>query len=265
MFPTGRLADVRDRSAQLAAELAELASPRHDTTDAPAQLCATYLRAFRRRRASHRVCASITPGLPLDAVERVLPAVERAELAGADPTGLCCRAGLGALSEKDLLRQITNQTYSARPQAAYAGILSPPAPSADPAISEQLQSIGCQLEAWREELAERLDSGEPPPNGQHHLAAPSGPGHPNRLGHPCRPSRRLARSAFPRRRRPLRPRTRPLPLRDRCPSQGSRSGTSRATSHGYPAAVAVTSTSRSTAAPEPHPNRSQPPAVPLRP
>ena len=164
-----RLADVQERSAQLAAQLAELASPHHDTADSPAQLCATYERLTAEERAT-RIRAAITPGLPPDAVERVLEAVERAELAGADPTGLCCRAGLGALAEEDLLHQITNQTYSARPQAAYAGILPPPAPSTDPAISEQLHSIGCQLETWREELAQQLDSTEPPPQ----WAAPLG-------------------------------------------------------------------------------------------
>ncbi|MDA8281998.1 MAG: helicase [Actinomycetota bacterium] len=169
-FPQAeRLADVQERSAQLAAQLADLASPHHDTAHPPAQLCATYERLTAEERAT-RVRAAITPGLPPDAVERVLEAVERAELAGADPTGLCCRAGLGALAEEDLLHQITSQTYSARPQAAYAGILPPPAPSADPAISEQLQRIGCQLEAWREELAQQLDSAEPPPQ----WAAPLG-------------------------------------------------------------------------------------------
>ncbi|MHB8289122.1 MAG: hypothetical protein ACYDEY_07795 [Acidimicrobiales bacterium] len=155
--------------------------------DTPAKLGATY-ECLGAEERDIRVRAAITPGLPADAVERVLSAVERAELAGADPTGLCCRAGLGTLSEKDLLHQITNQTYSAQPQAAYAGILPPPAPSADPTISEQLQGIGCQLEAWREELADQLDSGKPPPTGQqHHLAAPQRTRPPEPLGPPTSP------------------------------------------------------------------------------
>jgi hypothetical protein len=171
-FPQAdRLADLRERSGQLAEQLAQLASPHHDTADTPAQLVATYEHLAAEERAT-RIRAAISPGLSADAVELVLSAVERAELAGADPTGLCCRAGLGALSETDLLHQITNQTYSARPQTPYAGILPPPAPSADPAAAEQLHHIGSQLEAWRDQLAQQLDSGEPPPQWVARLSPP---------------------------------------------------------------------------------------------
>jgi hypothetical protein len=56
------------------------------------------------------------------------------------------------------------------------GILPPPAPSADPAAAEQLHHIGSQLEAWRDQLAQQLDSGEPPPQWAARLGpAPAGP------------------------------------------------------------------------------------------
>ena len=171
------LARARERSSQLAADLAQLveAGPSehnaadHNVTDDIAGIYDQYRRLAAEERTA-RVRAAIGPGP--GAVEHVLPAVERAELAGADPTGLCARAGLGALREEDLLRQITNQAYSARPRAAYAGILAPPPPSADPATVERLDALGRQVEAWRDDLARRLAAGEPPPQWAAPLGAP---------------------------------------------------------------------------------------------
>jgi hypothetical protein len=91
--------------------------------------------------------------------------------------------------------------------------------------------------------------GTTPPMGSSTQPASPGSGRPNRLGYPRRPSRRLARSSLSPRRRPLRPRTRPVPDAGRCPSKSGCGRTSRTTWPGDPTAVAVTSTSRSTAAP----------------
>ena len=264
------LAAATARSQQLAEDLARLvddaqpdSSPTVDSTPTVdvARLCTEYQRLAAEERAT-RVSAAITPGLPIDAVERVLPAVERAELAGADPTALCCRAGLGALSEKDLLHQITNQTYSARPQAAYAGILPPPAPSADPAISEQLQSIGCQLEAWREELAKQHGSGEPPPQWAAALGRPPADpairaawaNHVSQVG-VWRAARSLVEDDLYGPEHGLSPFL--VAARARAVAAGRVAQQATGTQRPWP--------SRPPRATLPHPNRSQPPGVPLRP
>ena len=95
-----------------------------------------------------------------DAVQRLLPLVEQAEVAGADPTGLLCEAGAGRASEDALRGALQDMVFSPRPAKPLAGLLPAVPGSADAAVAERLGELGRALDAWRDDFAAKLGSGQ---------------------------------------------------------------------------------------------------------